>query len=469
MKKHLFIIAFIFSQLAANAQVVKKTIYYDYNWKVVPGPINAHYYREYRLDENHKIMSGINDYLMNGRLRRKIDGALKIDDSDDSKSLFKGHCITYFEVIGVESDITYDPVGAIIHEKDFYTTGKLKYEVSFVKGKKEGKITRTFSEGRIRNIAMYRNDTIIGVDSIYELTRLDATIPYLHGKKNGSAKTYYNTGELLSETSYVDDKADGISKDFYKTRELLSEVECKNDTIVSIKKAYYINGKIEAETPYKNNKINGTLKAYFKDGHTKAIVSMADGKLNGYTVLFWENGKFERKDKYVDGDVVEGECYDSTGISVPYYRKQVYPSPDGVFIRGIRPPAIPGDTNIVSVDIKYKFVASTDQVFTNVKIMPTNPGYEEYLATALQYPISERNTGISGTVYINFIVEEDGSVSHVRVLRGVFGGPGLDAEAVRVISAMPRWTPGMQNGHPVRISMNIPIRFLLESVQSEFR
>jgi protein TonB len=66
-----------------------------------------------------------------------------------------------------------------------------------------------------------------------------------------------------------------------------------------------------------------------------------------------------------------------------------------------------------------------------------------------------------GTVYITFVVEKNGSVSNAKVLRGVSKGPGLDAEALRVISSMPAWTPGMQNGNIIRVQFNLPIHFLL--------
>jgi len=64
----------------------------------------------------------------------------------------------------------------------------------------------------------------------------------------------------------------------------------------------------------------------------------------------------------------------------------------------------------------------------------------EYLSKNIKYPKKEQKKGITGTVYINFIVEKDGTVSNAKVLRGVDGGPGLEEEALRVISHMPKWT-----------------------------
>jgi protein TonB len=77
------------------------------------------------------------------------------------------------------------------------------------------------------------------------------------------------------------------------------------------------------------------------------------------------------------------------------------------------------------------------------------------------YPQMEKEAGISGTVYLTFVVEKDGSITDVKVLRGVSGGPGYDKLALQVAKAMPAWKVGKQNGREVRVQFNMPIRFVL--------
>lgn len=104
-----------------------------------------------------------------------------------------------------------------------------------------------------------------------------------------------------------------------------------------------------------------------------------------------------------------------------------------------------------------------DVIFTVVEDQPSFPGGEEarikYLTDNLRYPQMAREAGIQGTVFVTFVVERDGSVTDVRVLRGI--GGGCDEEAVRVVRNMPRWQPGRQRGQPVRVQFNMPIRFVL--------
>ncbi|HPE43379.1 MAG TPA: energy transducer TonB, partial [Bacteroidales bacterium] len=104
------------------------------------------------------------------------------------------------------------------------------------------------------------------------------------------------------------------------------------------------------------------------------------------------------------------------------------------------------------------------EIFTVVESMPEFPGgpakMMEYIAKNIKYPAMARESGIQGRVFVNFVVEPDGSVSNVKVLRGI--GGGCDEEAVRVVEAMPKWTPGRQRGKDVRVSFNLPVRFTLQ-------
>ena len=74
-------------------------------------------------------------------------------------------------------------------------------------------------------------------------------------------------------------------------------------------------------------------------------------------------------------------------------------------------------------------------------------------------PCTPKDAGISGKVYVNFIVDKDGSITNVNVKRGI--GGGCDKEAMRVIKKMPKWKPGKQRGKPVKVSFNMPINFIL--------
>jgi len=104
-------------------------------------------------------------------------------------------------------------------------------------------------------------------------------------------------------------------------------------------------------------------------------------------------------------------------------------------------------------------------VMTFCEIMPQFVGGQEaftqYLQENIVYPKAERKAGKEGTVYVSFVVEKDGTISTVKLMKGVANAPGLGTEAVRVISAMPAWTPARMNSGAVRCMMTVPIKFVL--------
>lgn len=121
------------------------------------------------------------------------------------------------------------------------------------------------------------------------------------------------------------------------------------------------------------------------------------------------------------------------------------------------------DTEIEFIEAVEEEVVE-EEIFTIVEDMPSFPGGEaklfEYLGKNIKYPQIAKEAGISGIVYVNFVVGTSGNITDVKVLRGI--GGGCDEEAIRVVKNMPQWSPGKQRGKPVKVSYNLPIRFSLK-------
>ncbi|MBQ6790910.1 MAG: energy transducer TonB [Paludibacteraceae bacterium] len=104
-------------------------------------------------------------------------------------------------------------------------------------------------------------------------------------------------------------------------------------------------------------------------------------------------------------------------------------------------------------------------VFVVVESMPEFPGGQQalfkYLSENVKYPVIAQENGIQGRVICQFVVNKDGSIVDVEVVRSG-GDPSLDKEAVRVIKTMPKWKPGKQRGKPVRVKYTVPVNFKLQ-------
>jgi protein TonB len=121
--------------------------------------------------------------------------------------------------------------------------------------------------------------------------------------------------------------------------------------------------------------------------------------------------------------------------------------------------------NIIEFNDEEEEEVEEEEIFVIVEDMPgfgggDNNKFREYIAKNLKYPDIAAENGIQGRVFVAFVVEPDGRVSNVRVVRGV--DPALDKEAVRVVQSSPKWKPGMQRGKPVRVSFTFPIIFVLQ-------
>ena len=137
-----------------------------------------------------------------------------------------------------------------------------------------------------------------------------------------------------------------------------------------------------------------------------------------------------------------------------------------------------GALNVVGNDesgevLKAKEVIATEpvkpkeeenKVFDVVEQMPSYPGgmgaLMQYLSSHIKYPVIAEENGIQGRVICTFVVERDGSITDVKIAKSV--DPSLDKEAVRVVSTMPKWIPGKQNGSAVRVKYTLPVTFRLQ-------
>jgi TonB family protein len=181
----------------------------------------------------------------------------------------------------------------------------------------------------------------------------------------------------------------------------------------------------------------------------------------------------EAKENNINGKVIVGFVIDKdgsvTGVNV---KKGIGYGCDEEAKRviGAMPNWTPGSHQGEAVKVSYMIPITfalddtKEEPFTVVDKMPEYPGGFEALIHFLQenikYPDQAKKDGIQGRVFVNFVVEKDGSVSNVGILRGI--GGGCDEEAIRVVELMPKWKPGMHEGKAARVAYNLPIKFALD-------
>lgn len=127
-----------------------------------------------------------------------------------------------------------------------------------------------------------------------------------------------------------------------------------------------------------------------------------------------------------------------------------------------------GSNGVIEITLKNDYQMNSKEEedivdFASVEVMPEFPGgqsgWGKYLQDNMKYPTLAREKNIKGRVIVSFVVEQNGDLSDIKVIKGI--GGGCDEEAVRVLKTAPSWKPGIQNGLPVRVQYTMPIFFQL--------
>ena len=121
------------------------------------------------------------------------------------------------------------------------------------------------------------------------------------------------------------------------------------------------------------------------------------------------------------------------------------------------------ETEVAIVEMTEEEEEEEEQIFMIVENMPEFPGGDlalrKYIAENVKYPEIAKENGLSGKVFVQFVINQRGEVENVKIARGV--DPALDKVAIRVVQGLPKWKPGSQRGKPVKVSYTVPINFQL--------
>ena len=265
------------------------------------------------------------------------------------------------------------------------------------------------------------------------------------------------------------------------------DTEVRNAYVV---RDFYLNGKPKMTgrtlTPTVNLKRQGIFVEYFPNGRRKTIENYENGDLAGEATHYYPNGKLYYisaydKDKKLN---IVSEARDSTGKVTAEAGKGTWTVFDddfkivtgqGPIDRGLKEG---GWSGIFSDSIKYVCMFKDGKgasgisylpsgkinQFSEVEVEPSFKGgmsdFYKYLAMNIHYPATAKENNIQGKVFLTFTIESDGKLDKIKVLRGI--GSGCDEEAMRVISASPRWNPGYLYGIPVNVKYQVPIGFFLQ-------
>ncbi len=220
-------------------------------------------------------------------------------------------------------------------------------------------------------------------------------------KKDGKwvVKDYYITNTLQMTGTYIDDS-----------------MTIKDGAFVY----YYEEGQKSSEGNFVNNKAEGLWTSWYKNGQTDGIGVYANGDYSGVWKWYYDDGKLSAEEEYEqDGKLIKIKAWKADGTLNE---------------------AIKADEQMP------EYIGGVEEMI-------------KFLQKNVKYPKTARRKGIEGRVLVQFVVTNDGSITDAEVIKSVC--EEIDNEALRVVNAMQKWTPGYQHGRPVYVKFNLPISFKL--------
>lgn len=182
---------------------------------------------------------------------------------------------------------------------------------------------------------------------------------------------------------------------------------------------WYPNGQLKTKMAYHSNKWDGAYTTWYENGQVRMSSKYKMGTPLDTLKVYYETGALRRVEVYEQGKMVLGEVYDASGSRLD---------------------------------------------FLPMEVLPEFPGGEKamlrWISSNLKYPKTTLKAKLQGVVILSYVIDEQGKIGDIELIKGIH--PDADAEAVRVIEAMPTWKPGQQEGKPVPVRYTLPLRFALQ-------
>lgn len=226
------------------------------------------------------------------------------------------------------------------------------------------------------------------------------------------------------ETEYRDSTA-GVVRDYYLSGQLQSREEfehVRKRRYDGPSEYFYESGQLKEHAEYAHGQRNGEFRFYFPDGRLQERETYAQDQANGEMALYYPSGQLKRREQYTAGKRTAGECFALDGQLVPFFEFEILP----------RYPEGDGGLGAIIGAIGRNF----------------------------RYPKDALRAKVQGRVLVAFNVTAQGAVTDVRIVQPLF--PSVDAEAIQAVQQLRRFTPGQQDGQPVKVGFTAPINLKIQ-------
>ncbi len=363
-----------------------------------------------------------------------------------------------------------------------YNNGRKIKEANYIVDQLHGKLRTWDKNGNLSSDENYLNGKLHGESLYYNDAKLVKKATYLMGVPDGLFIENNQQGECISRIWYSKGNIDSALT-YHSNSKIATRSICMNksgtyesfeqfneDGVLILKGnlrkkvkhgvwfKYYDNGTICSEITYRSDTICGVYRCRNQNGRLMIEMQCFDSNVVNPPLVWNVKGKLLKRGDVEYNDIIR-DYFPAELIDDPTQYIDITDDPRFLNVDE-------QEVELIEEADSSKLKLYQGPVFVFAEEMPRFVGGEStlvrYLSENIIYPESARRMEIQGTVYVNFIVRSDGSITDVTVLKAVQGASDISAEAIRVIAAMPKWIPGTMHGKPVDVRMSLPIRFILQ-------
>lgn len=510
---------FLIKDFYNTGKIKLKTYSNSYNSQIKQGA-TTHYYEDGLIESSGNYSENVKEgnwvfYYKNGNVKelgefsagaRKgiwkefFDNEQLESEGNYNEGVKVGNWYYYYDNGQVREFGQYNNKGRHIGEwTGSHKNGEKEYHEFYNnEGGLENTASYWYDNGQLLVQKEYIDDKVVkGGTSYHKNGKINVVFSYnKEGEKIGGWQQYYDNGNIRIKGEYKKSVKDGLWKEFYPNQVTKNMGVYKKDEKNGEWKYFYKNGKESAIIKFKNNQILEERYYNIEGEEEKKENHFITPKINSESGL----EQFVNLNLNIPNDSVsEGNCLIALMVSekgliedvscvgsissfidtmfVQFFKTSVNYTPGKFLGRNekyyLDIPITLNKNNVISLeeyfevnnrylkDIDIRNMKQKGEVFTIVEEMPEYPGgiseMFQFLGQHVKYPVEAKANGVSGRVYVNFVVRRTGLVSQVKIIRGVHHL--LDEEALRVVKMFPLWKPGYQRGYPVNVSYNLPINF----------
>lgn len=432
---------------------------------------------KYFMDTQNKKISGTYDH------GRKV--GLRVTDSLDYNK-DKIHDSTYYRN-GLRDGISVQYRNGKADERTTWLAGKrhgpywdydsrtgaLLTIGNYSDDKREG-TWRDYENGKVKKVDHYANGLHSANTVIYGAdTTVTSEVMSYHANGELKVATQYFDNGVLSHRMYYSDQANFDSSFAYHTNGKLKSAHyttyTNNAGLTQYYRyeSYYANGKLQSKGYKHRMEKTGTWLEYDSTGKLRTSISYEENKPFGWFMAYHPNGKLKLKAYCYESVTDTILVYDMNGIKIPQSNPkysatiaEVQKENTGIVFR---------DPNKFPPDHKRKGIVSAGSDANEGKwadVDATYPGgldsLNKFIRKTIRYPEPERRLGKEGEVQVKFMVEKDGSLADIQLVKEVPGAPGFTKETMRLMRAMPKWRPATTDGKTVKVYHILSVKFVLE-------